>query len=318
MILWLVISFAMALFFGLQAGYGFRRVRRRRDLALVQDRLKLDESDLPDDESDGSSDDEASGVIASFLDDSGTKERIEDLLYQAGEGGDAVGIVARMVTFGVIPTGMLVMLTFNPALVVLMPAFAALPLFILLGKRRMRTRKIDEQLPVALEVMSISLRAGQSLAMTLENTAGEVQSPLREELQRCVEDHKLGRSVEESLIRMSRRLPRCRAMRTFVVAVLVLQQTGGNLIEVIGRIIETLRMQTQYERKLAAMTAEGKSSARMLGGLPVAFTFLAWIADPDYIGVLFTDPLGNKILFVATTLWLIGLTWTRKLASAAS
>ncbi len=316
---WLVIAAALALFFVLQAGWSVLRVRARRRADLVRQRLAIGTAT---DEGPGLLGAGAQGGLAATVDDllgeTGVHQRLRDLLEQAGERGSPGGLVLRMVLMGLVPAIVLGTLTFNPALALLLAGLGFLPLALLLHKRNKRMTRIDTQLPVALEIMTISLRAGHSLAQTIELSAQEIQAPLGDELKRCAEEHALGRSLDEVLLNMSRRLPGCRALRTFVVAVLVLQQTGGNLIEIIERIIETLRMQSQYERKLAAMTAEGKSSARMLAGLPMIFVLLAYLADPNYIGLLFSDPAGQKLLFVSVVLWVVGMLWTRKLISPAS
>ena len=103
--------------------------------------------------------------------------------------------------------------------------------------------------------------------------------------------------------------------RTFVVAVLVLRQTGGNLVEVIESIIDTMRQQSAYAQKLQAMTAEGRSSALILAMLPPAFAGLSYVADPGYAKRLYTDSMGQLLLLVAVAFYLTGVMWTRRLVA---
>ncbi|MCA9559521.1 MAG: type II secretion system F family protein, partial [Myxococcales bacterium] len=166
-----------------------------------------------------------------------------------------------------------------------------------------------------LEVMIISLRAGQSLDQTIRLTASELDAPIGDEFHRVSEEVQLGRPLEEALVAMSARLAAARTVRTFVTSVLVLRQTGGNLIEVLEQIIDTMRQQAQYERKLSAMTAEGRSSARMLAGLPPIFVLLAYMADSNYIGTLVNDPVGRVLLTVAIIMYTAGVVWTRRLTN---
>jgi len=316
---WLIGAVSITLFCILQAAYAYRSHKRRVRAAMVRDRLAIAEEEIGERQArliEEESEDE--GVVAAMLRQAGLTDRLQDLLDQAGERTTATQFMVRMLIFALVGAsiGGVMMLSLPAAFIF---SFAGLvPLALVMKKRKDYMRKIDEQLPLALEIMTISLRAGHSLPKTMEHTAGEIQPPLADELARAAEEHALGRSMEEVLVAMSRRLIGCRALRTFVVAVLVLQQTGGNLVEIIERIIETLRVQNQYERKLAAMTSEGKSSARMLSALPGAFLFLAWLGDPGYVGVLFYDPTGQKVLIVAMSLWLIGILWTNKLLSPVS
>jgi tight adherence protein B len=182
--------------------------------------------------------------------------------------------------------------------------------------RRARARRMaqcDEQMPQALEIMALALRAGHALPGALELAAQEAPAPLCHELRRAHDEHGLGRPIAEVLSAMGERLPGCAAVETFVVAVAVLQETGGNLIGVIDRIVENARARSGYQTRLRALTAEGRQSARLLAFLPGAFFLLAMASDPSYARTLIGDPGGRTILFVALGLWGTGLLWTRRL-----
>ncbi len=182
--------------------------------------------------------------------------------------------------------------------------------------RRARARRLalcDEQLPQALEIMALAMRAGHALPGALQLAAQEAPAPLCHELQRAHDEHQLGRPIHEVLARMGERLPGCEAVGTFVVAVAVLQETGGNLISVIDRIVDNARSRAGYQARLRALTAEGRQSARLLALLPGAFFVLAMASDPSYAGTLLGDPGGQMIGLVAVGMWVMGMLWTRRL-----
>ncbi len=323
MVLWVFVVFAASItvFFGLMAIFGFWYYRTRRRESLVETRLAIGTASVETSEQQVTADEEKKGLagaLDSMLEDVGLHARMLALLEQAGEKSTPGSLALKVAASALLPAFFFGTLTMEPGVAMLSLVFGLIPLVLLSRKRIARMRKVDSQLPVALEIMMLSLRAGHSLAQTISLTAQELQSPIKDEFVRVADEHSLGRSMEEALLNMSRRLPRCKAMRTFVVAVLVLQQTGGNLIEVLERIIDTLRMQNQYERKLSAMTAEGRNSARMVGALPPAFIVLSYLADPSYTGMLFTDPMGQKLLIASLVLWLLGVFWTSKLVRPAS
>jgi tight adherence protein B len=161
--------------------------------------------------------------------------------------------------------------------------------------------------------MALALRAGHALPGALELAAAESPAPLCHELRRAHDEHQLGRPIAEVLAAMGERLPQCAAVETFVVAVAVLQETGGNLIAVIDRIVENARARSGYQTRLRALTAEGRQSARLLALLPGAFFLLAAASDPGYARMLLGDSGGRVILFFALGLWAMGLLWTRRL-----
>ena len=187
------------------------------------------------------------------------------------------------------------------------------PMMRLSQRRRQRLREIEKTLPEALQVLIISLKSGHAMPKAIATTAAETNGPLQEELQVLADELRLGRTVEDGFMRLGQRLRSLPTMRTFVVAVVILQQTGGNLIEVLEQIVDVLHEQTQYARKLAAMTAEGRMSARILCGLPPVFLGLTSLAAPDYVGKLFNNVPGLVIFCLAMGLYLAGFFWVRRL-----
>lgn len=186
------------------------------------------------------------------------------------------------------------------------------------GARARRMAQCDTQMPQALEIVALALRAGHALPSALELAANEAPAPLCHELRRAADEQALGRPIGEVLQAFGARLPGCEAVNTFVVAVLVLQETGGNLITVIDRIVENARARSSYRARLRALTAEGRQSAKLLGFLPGAFAVLAMVSDPNYADMLLRDPGGRMITLVAGGLWLVGILWTRRLVKPMS
>src|SRR6185369_12089095 len=95
----------------------------------------------------------------------------------------------------------------------------------------------------------------------------------------------------------------CDAAWTFAVAIMVLEQTGGNLISVIDRIISGARARAQYKTRLRALTSEGRTSALILGILPLLFFMVADIFDPNYWKTLFGTSTGHIVLVIVLAMW---------------
>jgi tight adherence protein B len=289
-----VLSLALALFLGWNA----RRTRARD--ALVR---RLGER-APEGGRDALMRDESEGV-ARFLEESGLGWTPNELITRVG----AAVVVGLL--FGVVLG--------SGALAFLFALGGCLAMWVLV--RRARARRLaqcDEQMPQALEIMALALRAGHALPGALQLAAAETPAPLCHELARAHEEHQLGRPIADVLAAMGKRLPGCVSIDTFVVAVAVLQDTGGNLIAVIDRIVESARARSGYQTRLRALTAEGRQSARMLGALPVAFFFLALLSAPSHTAMLIHDSGGRVVLVITIVLWLTGLAWTRRLVRPLS
>ena len=98
-----------------------------------------------------------------------------------------------------------------------------------------------------------------------------------------------------------------------VMAIRIQRQVGGNLAELLDTVAGTMRERAYIRRQVAALAAEGKLSAYVLGGLPPVFLLYLFFAQRDYMSVLFTDPRG-LIMLVGAGLWLaIGVFWMSKL-----
>ena len=298
----LVVLIPLALFLWLQAFYWFFASRRAARSALIAERLGTDETFS---QSQALLKQGPDGVLAQY---------ISDLMTASGEEPDLGSFMGRVLLFFLVTFVVILVVTNSLiAAAIFGVGGSTLPLVILQKRRQARLRRIEDQLPEALEVMTISLRAGQSLDQTIRHTARELEAPIGEEFRRVAEEQELGRPIDECLVGLSLRLKDARSMRAFVVSVLVLRQTGGNLIEVLESIIDTMRQQSQYERKLQAMTAEGRTSSYMLAALPPAFAGMTTLANPSYLGKLFTDPVGQSLLVLSALLYVAGLMWVRKL-----
>jgi tight adherence protein B len=238
------------------------------------------------------------------------------LLTESGLGWTMSVFVTRMViatmagiAIGFALGGFALALLFGAAGVAVFPVLAR-------QARDKRLTTCDQQMPQALEIVTLALRAGHPLPKALAIAAAEAPLPIADELQRAVDENELGRPIGDVLINMGQRLPESESVHTFVTAVLVLQQTGGNLIAVIDRIIENARARTQYRAKLRALTAEGRASAKMLALMPPVFAVLAAVVDPTYADTLFFTSGGNVVLAITAGLWLLGIVWTQRLVKA--
>lgn len=191
----------------------------------------------------------------------------------------------------------------------------AFPFYLRMARER-RQELCDQQMPQALEIVQLALRAGHPLPTALAIAAGEAPSPIAEELKRACDEHDLGRPIGDVVVSLGARLPKSQSVHTFTTAVLVLQQTGGNLIQVIERIVENARARQQYYAKLRALTSEGRMSAKMLALMPLAFGAIAITIDPGYLRTLFTTSGGNMVLLLTAALWLGGIVWVTRLVKA--
>jgi tight adherence protein B len=203
----------------------------------------------------------------------------------------------------------------HPALVPVMAICAGfLPLFWILFRRKRRLKKFAAQLPDALELISRALRAGHSLAAGFNLVAGEMNDPIAKEFGRVFEEQNLGIPMEEAMEGITDRVPNL-DLKFFVTAVVLQRQTGGDLAEILDKIGHLIRERFKIWGAVQALTGEGRLSGVVLLALPPVLFLTVYKMNPDYVLVLFTDPLGKKMLIGGAILQLLGAIVIRKIVN---
>ncbi len=179
-------------------------------------------------------------------------------------------------------------------------------------KAKRRLKKFNAQLPDMLALLSGTLRAGYSLMQGVEAVSREVEDPIGYELRRVVTESRLGRPLEESLDAAAERMGSA-DFRWAVMAIGIQREVGGNLAELLMTVSDTMVARERLRRDVDALTAEGKVSAMVLGFLPIGLGAAMWVINPEYIGVLFSERLGNIMLAGAGLLAGFGFWWMKKL-----
>jgi tight adherence protein B len=179
-----------------------------------------------------------------------------------------------------------------------------------LAKRR--RKKFMALLPDMLNLLSGTLRAGYSLMQGVEAVAQEVDEPMGMELRRICTEARLGRPLEEALDAAADRLE-IADFSWAVMAIRIQREVGGNLAELLLTVADTMTQRERLRRDVAALTAEGKMSAIVLGVLPPGLALVMWVVNPTYIGQLFNTTIGNIMLGFAVVLALFGFWWMKKI-----
>jgi tight adherence protein B len=188
-----------------------------------------------------------------------------------------------------------------------------LPLFYVLFKRAQRSRRLSEQLPDSLEMMARSLRAGHALSSAFKMVATEMPTPISIEFARAFESQELGMAFEKAVSDMTRRAPDNQDLKIFALSVIVQKETGGNLVEIIEKIAETVRSRYKFQGKLNGLTAEGRMSSYVVGALPFASALIMLAFNREYIARLFTSDAGHYFLGYGIVSWSLGFMMMKKM-----
>lgn len=256
-----------------------------------------------------------SAAVDSILRFFAVAERLEKLIEQA----DVRFTVARLLTYSLVTAsgGFLVGAVSRSGIVVsllLAGIGFAIPIVVVVFMRDRRSAKISEQLPDALDMMARSLRAGHALTSAFKLVASELPEPINLEFGRAFEEQNLGLPFERAVIQMAGRAPQNRDVKIFAVSVIVQKETGGNLVEILEKIADTIRARYRFYGKLRSLTAEARVSGYILGALPILTGLFIAVTNREYIGKLFNEKMGQAFLIYAIVSWLLGFLWMRRMA----
>jgi tight adherence protein B len=192
---------------------------------------------------------------------------------------------------------------------------ASLPYFYLRMKKNRKAAAFESLMPDAMELLARSLRAGHTLPSAIELLGQEMDDPVGTEMKIAYEEQKLGLGVPDSLLQMLRRVDSL-DLRYFVSAVVIQQETGGNLAELMENIARVVRNRLNFKAKVRALAASGRISASIMMAAPfVAFVGLMMVA-PGYERILTTSSVGMKILIGGAILAALGGFLIRRMVRA--
>jgi tight adherence protein B len=155
-------------------------------------------------------------------------------------------------------------------------------------KRKITSRRnaFAEQLPDALSLIASSLSAGHTFLRAIQMMCEESEPPMSEEFARVVAETRLGDSVVDALARMAQRL-QLRDLDWVVQAIRIQQTVGGKLADLLHTLADFIRAREEVRREVRVLTAEGRMSAWVLGGLPLFLLVAIQVIDPQYMKPMF-------------------------------
>jgi tight adherence protein B len=191
-------------------------------------------------------------------------------------------------------------------------AGAVLPTVFLLQRRSARMRRFEEQFPEALDLMSRALRAGHAFQSAMGMVGDELKEPVGPEFKKTFEQQNFGLPLRDALLQLSDRVPHL-DVRFFVTAVLIQRETGGNLSEILDNLSHVVRERFKILRDVRTKTAHGRFTAFVLLSLPAALAVVLTMLRPEHMEPLFSERMGQTLIFTAIVMQTIGFFWIKKI-----
>lgn len=189
-----------------------------------------------------------------------------------------------------------------PALALGFAGAFGLPMWLLSFLKKRRENKFLNVFPDSVDIIVRGIKAGLPLLDCLKMITTEANEPVKSEFRAIVETQAIGMPIGEACEKLYESMPLPEA-NFFGIVIGIQQKSGGNLSEALGNLSRVLRDRKKMKAKIQAMSQEAKASAAIIGCLPVAVMILVYISSPQYITLLWTEPLG-RLMLAASAVWM--------------
>jgi len=241
-------------------------------------------------------------------------QRLDKFILQAGLDWPVSVLLLSSVVSGVIASLAMTVVAHQGSMLALAAgcAVAIVPFMVLQHKRRRRLAALERQLPEAFDLITRALRSGHAFSSSLQMIGEEMADPIAGEFVIVHDEVSFGVSLPQALSHLSERVPLL-DLRYFVVAVLIQRESGGNLTEVLVNLSRLIRERLKLMGRVRVLSSEGRLSAWILGLMPFALAGAMFLVNPEFMGPLWTDPIGQGILKYTLILMAVGMLILRQI-----
>jgi len=177
-----------------------------------------------------------------------------------------------------------------------------LPRWMLSFLKKRRENKFLNAFPDAVDIIVRGVKSGLPLLDCLKMITADSPEPLKSEFRAIVDTQAIGMPLGEACGKLYEQMPVPEA-NFFGIVISIQQRAGGNLAETLANLSRVLRDRKKMKAKIQAMSQEAKASASIIGCLPLAVMTLVYISSPQYISLLWTEPLG-RLMLAGSAFWM--------------
>ena len=189
-----------------------------------------------------------------------------------------------------------------------------IPDIILIGRKILIKKTIENDLLQAITIMNNSFKSGRSIVQTIEIVSEELDGPLKLEFMQMVKDLDYGLTLENVFERLEERV-KLDELKYISTSLSILNKTGGNIVKVFSSIEKTFFNNRKLDEELKNLTTSSNFLYRVLTFIPIVFAFVIYILDPSYFNPLFTSMIGYLILGMVVLLYITYIFVVKKIVN---
>ena len=184
----------------------------------------------------------------------------------------------------------------------------AVPMILnMVAKRRLskESELFEQQFSDALGLASRSLRAGHPLLAAFQVIVEEMKPPVSLAFGEILQQQALGKSLEEAIEITAAKSP-SPDMKLFAASTVIQIRSGGNLANMMDRLVEVIRDRMRLQRRVRVLTAQTQLSKRVLIFIPFGLFFFLAVTKPGYLEPLISTQVGHYLLIGAGLCLILG------------
>lgn len=184
--------------------------------------------------------------------------------------------------------------------------------FVYLFKYHFYRKNVENDLLQAIIIMKNAFKSGNSLTQTIEIVSEELDGDIALEFKRMNFELAMGLSLEEVFDRFSERLD-LPEVSYLAASLVILNQTGGNIVKVFSSIEKTLMNKKKIRLELKALTGGAKMVTSILIVLPIIFMVIVSLISPNFFAPFFDSGLGLLLFMLIVVIYLLYISLVRKI-----
>lgn len=187
-----------------------------------------------------------------------------------------------------------------------------LPDFIYYYKYKNYKNKLENDLLQAIIIMNNAFKSGRSITQAIKLVSKELEGPMAEEFKKIHLELSFGLGLDIVFKRLYERI-QIEEIAYLTSSLTILNQTGGNIVEVFNSIEKSLFNKKKLRLELKSLTSGSRMIVNVLMIVPILFILLIWIINPSYFYPMLTNKLGYIIMITVIIYYIIYIIIIRKL-----
>ncbi|MEI8295458.1 MAG: type II secretion system F family protein [Alphaproteobacteria bacterium] len=243
-------------------------------------------------------------------------KKIEHFLYR---GGLPANSVVHILIMPAVFIGLCVFIFISQATVankIFAPPFITLLLYLAIvwTREQLWRKKFIATFPHALDIIGRGLKSGLTLVHGMELVSRETEGPVQKAFKLIISQLNLGIPLEKVLYELAVKID-LDDFRIFALGLTIQKETGGSLLDILEKLSLLIRERDQFDKKLKALSAEGKATAKILGSMPLIVWIIASISNKEYVSFFIYTQDGQMMLAASVVLSLLGIISINRMSS---